>query len=514
MMRTRVGLSIIAFLFLCYMLVVSARAQDDVASVSTITTADPAANGSARVVPVTTKSAEARDLYIHAMVKLENLHGEEAMQDLRKAVALDPDFALANVIISFPTIDPIVDPAEQVSAREKANAAKSKVSRGEQLIIDWITNTTEGHMVPAIQAMNEVLDEYSNDKHLAWLAGVWMENQQQWKRAIPIFERAIKLDSDFAAPLNEVAYCYARYRMYDKAFDAMQRYIGLLPNEANPQDSYAEILRMGGKFEDALIHYHASLKIDPGFVESQLGIADTYALMGDESRARTEYAIAIQHARSKSQAANWTMNAAVSYLREKNFSGADAAFRAAARQAHQDDLALPEAEAYRMMATYQVDSNTAMQLLKKAEAVLDEKHPLGAAARQQELALVLRERASRAARDGKISLTSTTLQRLQQMADASQDQNIHLAYEGAAGALFVAQGKYEEAIHHLEEDDHNPVSVRLMVTAYQNMGAKDLAEQSAKMLATWNEPTLEQALVVPEFRTREAASATSSFKRM
>jgi len=78
----------------------------------------------------------------------------------------------------------------------------------------------------------------------------------------------------------------------------------------------------------------------------------------------------------------------------------------------------------------------------------------------------------------------------------------------------VAQGKYEEAIHHLEEDDHNPVSVRLMVTAYQNMGAKDLAEQSAKMLASWNEPTLEQALVVPEFRRREAASASSSFKRM
>jgi len=52
-----------------------------------------------------------------------------------------------------------------------------------------------------------------------------------------------------------------------------------------------------------------------------------------------------------------------------------------------------------------------------------------------------------------------------------------------------------------------------MVTAYQNMGAKDLVEQAAKTLASWNEPTLEQALVVPEFRTREAASA-SSFKRM
>ena len=464
-------------------------------------------------VPITTRSAEARNLYVQALHKMQNLHGQQAMQDFRKAVQLDPDFAMANIIMAFPTVDPVLDPSDQVLARDKANAAKAKVSRGEQLIIDWVTNSTEGHMVPAIQAMNEVLAEYPKDKDLAWLVGVWMTGQQQWKRAIPIFERAIKLDPNFAAPLNEVAYCYARFRNYDKAFDAMQRYIGLLPNESNPQDSYAEILRMGGKFEDALIHYHASLKIDPSFVESQLGIADTYALMGDEPQARSEYAVAIQHARSKSQAASWNLNAAVTYVRERDFSRADAAFRAAARQAHQDDLAVPEAEAYRMMATYQLDGAVALQLLKKAEDTLQEKHSIAPAALQEELALVLRERASRAARDGKLSLATTTLQRLQQMADASQDQNIQLAYDGAAGAVLVAQGKYEEALPHLENDERNPLSVKLLVSVYRKQGASELADQTAKILASWNEPTLEQALVVSEFRTREAATA-SSLRRM
>lgn len=468
----------------------------------------------AGVVPVTTRSAEARDIYLHAMVKLENLHGQEAMQDFRKAVQLDPDFALANIIIAFPTVDPVVDPAEQASVRDKANAAKAKVSPGEQLVIEWITSSSEGHMVAAIQSMNEALEEYPNDKHLAWLAGVWVENQQQWKLAIPMFERAIKLDSEFAAPLNEVAYCYARSNMYDKAFDAMQRYIGLLPNEANPQDSYAEILRMGGKFDDALLHYRASLKLDPGFVESQLGLADTYALMGDESRARAEYAVAIQHARSKSQAAGWSLNAAVSYIREGNFTGANEAFRAVAARSHQEELTLPEAEAYRMMATYQKDSSTAMQLLKKAEDILQEKHALSASSRQEELALILRERASRAARDGKLSLASSTVRRLQQMAVASQDQSIQLAYDGAAGAMLAAQGKYEEAMPHLEEDDHNPLSVQLMLTVAQRLGDKQRADEVAKRLANWNEPTLEQALVTPEFRGKEAASTSSSFRRM
>ena len=285
-------------------------------------------------VPVTTKSEEARKLFDGAVVKLENMHGPDAMKDFRKAVKLDPDFAFANLMISFVTVDQNVDPAEQMAARDQAKAARPKVSHGEQFMIDWLTNSGEGKMVPAIQAMNQLIEEFPNDKLLMWMAGIWVENQQQITRAIPMFERVLKLDPNFAPPLNEVAYCYARTRNFDKAFSAMQRYIQLLPNESNPQDSYAEILRMSGRFSDALIHYRASLKNDPNFVVSQVGLADTYALMGDEARARAEYAIAIQHAFSKSEAASWSLNSAITYIRENNRSGADDAFHAVAKMAH------------------------------------------------------------------------------------------------------------------------------------------------------------------------------------
>ncbi|HEV3317641.1 MAG TPA: tetratricopeptide repeat protein [Candidatus Angelobacter sp.] len=464
-------------------------------------------------VPVTTKSEEARQLFAGGVVKLENMHGPEAMKDFRKAVQLDPDFAFADIMISFVTVDQNVDPAEQMAARDKAKAARSKISHGEQLIVDWLTSSSEGKMVAAIQAMNQAVEEYPNDKLLLWMAGIWVENQQQITRAIPMFERVLKLDPNFAPPLNEVAYCYARTRNFDKAFSAMQRYIMLLPNESNPQDSYAEILRMSGRFDDALTHYRASLKNDPNFVVSQLGLADTYALMGDEVRARTEYATAVQHAFSKSEAATWSLNAAITYIRENNRSGADAAFHAVAKMAHESDLGVLEAEAYRMMSTYQPSLATAMGLLKKAEAALQEEHKIPAAARQDETALILRERVARAAQEGNSSLAAATLKQLQQISESSQDPLIQMAYDGAAGAFLVSQGKYEEALSHLREDDRNPISMKLMVVAYRKMGAKEVAEQLAKTLAEWNEPTLEQALVVPEFRVKEPATA-SSFRRM
>jgi hypothetical protein len=55
--------------------------------------------------------------------------------------------------------------------------------------------------------------------------------------------------------------------------------------------------------------------------------------------------------------------------------------------------------------------------------------------------------------------------------------------------------------------------MRLMVMSYRKMGAPELAEELSRTLANWYEPTLEQALVVPEFRSREANTA-SSFHRM
>lgn len=465
-------------------------------------------------LPITTHSRQARQLFDSGLVKMENLHSIEGIQDLHKAAQLDPDFALANILISFESVDQAVDPEEKVAARERAKAARDKVSHGEQLVIDWIANSSEGNIIPAIQAMNSVLEEYPKDKMVAWLGGIWIENQQQITRAIPIFERAIKLDPNFAAPLNELGYCYARVRNFDGAFAVMQRYIALLPNESNPQDSYAEILRMAGRFNDALVHYHESLKIDGNFWVSQLGVADTYALMGDEERARAEYVTAIKHAGSRMETATWSLQSAMTYVREQNYKAADTAFLAAAQQAHKEALAVPEAEAFRMMSTYQENNASAMALLEKAENALNHNnHPLPNMNRQEELALILRTRAERAAGDGNVSLGNATLKQLQSLLDATNDQVIQLQYEGAAGAVLVAEGKYERALAHLQEDNRNPLSMKLMVLSYRKTGAREVAEELSKTLANWNEPTLEQALVVPEFRAKGAETA-STFKRM
>jgi tetratricopeptide (TPR) repeat protein len=445
---------------------------------------------------MTTTSAEARSHFQQGMAKMETLHWEPAMQEWRLAAQADPQFALAHIFLTMLSRDP----AEQVTEREKAVASRKFASPEEQLIVDWISNSNQSHWIPAIQAMNEALERFPNDKHLAWLAGLWLENQRESERAIPLFERANRIDPKFADPLNQAAYCYARLGNFDKAFADMQSYAQLLPNEANPQDSLAEISRMAGRFDEALAHYHASLKIDPGFIESQVGLGDTYAVMGEEAKAREEYAAAMAQATTRVQKISFALQSAATYAREQNFADADSAFLAAAREAHSKDVGTLEAEAYRMMSVYQKDNAKAMELLKRAEAVLHEPHTLSTDAKEQELALILRTRAGRAVHDGSMAVAQAALKELAALAGSNNNGRVQFAYNGAEGAVLLAQGKYQEAISRLEEDDKNPFSMQRLIVAYQKIGAKNDARRLTERLSHYYDPSIEQAVVVPEFR--------------
>ncbi|HZU33445.1 MAG TPA: tetratricopeptide repeat protein [Candidatus Angelobacter sp.] len=451
---------------------------------------------------ISTKSPAAHAAFEKGLEKMEMLHIQDGLENFRSAVKADPQFALGHIVLMFFS----QDPTEQVAEREKAMATRSFASPEEQLIVDWLSNSSQAHMVPAIQAMNEALQKHPQDKHLHWLAGWWLlVDHNQSQRAADMFERVMQLDPKFADAYNEAAYCYARMGNFDKAFTYIKRYTELVPNEPNPQDTFAEISRMAGRFEDALQHYHASLKIDPSFHESQLGLGDTYALMGDEAKARAEYAKAIDTA-SPVQKVSWSLQVAATYVREGDLAGADKAFNAVAQQAHEKDFANLEAEAYRSMSLYQLEGKASLDLLARAEAVLHEDHKVPQLLLNEEMATVLRTRVERALQENNKELASATFKQLQGLADNNGgDGLIEEALHGASGAVELAQGNFSEAVNQLEEDEANPISMRSLITAYQKNGQEGNAVRLSAKLAALNVPQIEQALVVPEFRKLRAA---------
>jgi tetratricopeptide (TPR) repeat protein len=331
------------------------------------------------------------------------------------------------------------------------------------------------------------------------------------EQAQKIMEKALAVDKNFPAALNDLAYLYARNRQFDKAFADMDRYVTLLPKEPNPQDSYGELLRMAGNFEGSLQHYRAALKIDPDFVTSQVGLGDTYALMGNQEQARVEYEKAIRYAHNEADRLTYSMQKAMTWVRDSKFAEADKAFEEIAQTAHAKDQDLQEAQAYRHLAEYQTDDNAALRYLNEAEESLGHR-TISKGDKDEELSRILRNRTVRAAHAGDSALADQSLKQLEALAASGRNRIVQSSYNGAAGTLLMSQKemgqkdidqkKVQEAISYLEEDQDNPFTMELLVQAYYQTGQSEKLAQAEARLRGTNVPTMEQALVVPAARLR------------
>jgi len=457
---------------------------------------------SASRLPVTTSSAEVRRKFEHAMRNFEDYRLEESLHNLREAVKADSKFAQAFILIAKISRDPV----EQAAARRRAKNLATEVSPGEQLLIRWLASAQEDDYLPAIAAMNDLLSMFPDDHRLAFLAGDWLVLQGRYEQATMILQHALTLYQDYPAALNDLGYTYAFSGDFDKAFATMDRYAALEPDEPNPHDSYGEILRMAGKFDAALEQYRMSVHIDPNF-GSEVGIADTYALMGHEQDARDEYDRAIVFAGTQSDKLQYELQSGLTWIRENSRKQAEKALTDVAKHAHAAGLAYYEAEAQRVLAMYEPDLKSSLKRLQLAQSVLEEPHELSESDRNDEQARILRVRASRAAEAKDMQTAVDGLNQLETMAEKSRSQTVQLSYHGAAGAVLMAQDSAAEAIPHLEEDSRDPLSMHLLWRAYTDTGARAQAQAMAAKLAALNVPTPEQALVVPQFRATLVSKA-------
>jgi tetratricopeptide (TPR) repeat protein len=449
--------------------------------------------------PVTTTSKAAAHYFETGMVHYENHRWNFALRDWREALQQDPNFALAYTWICFTTTDPAEENQDRLAAKGLINSA----TPAEQLMIRWMAGVHENNYVQGIQAMNDLAQMFPHDKRLNFLIGYWLYKQDEYEHSRTFTLKALDADQKYATAYNQLGYLYSREREYEKAIEAMEKYVKLLPNEPNPHDSYGEMLRLSGRFEDALAQYRIALKIDPTFYISQKELGETYALMGQGERAREEYAKAIHEAPGNGLKAEYMQKAAMTWLREQKFDDADKAYAEAADSAHEMGQWVWEARAYRIKAMYQTDRATALNDLNRADSLLTEKSRLLAESDlDEERARILRVRVEKAVAANDLSSAKKILGELEKMG-ASGSISIQRTCAGAAGTLLLAQKKYREAVGELEQDFVNPMSIKLLVTAYQKAGNKAQADQWRKRLIDWKIPMVEEALTVFAFRAQQ-----------
>jgi tetratricopeptide (TPR) repeat protein len=447
-------------------------------------------------VPVTTRVVTAQRAYEMGMVHREEmLFIDEGLNFFRESVKADPQFALGHAALGYFT----PDPAE--ARRETALAEKywSNASPDEQLLIRWFVGTKNGDIVPAISAMNDLMAKYPYDKRLANLDAEWLcSNQFAYEHGEDVLTRVLKYAPDYDPAMNNLAYCYALSGQPQLAPPLMEKYVASLPDEPNPQDSYGEIMRMLGDYPAALEHYRKALQINPEFVSSQVGIASTYALMGNEKQARIEYLKAMNGTKERSTRLGYKMLWAITFYREGDLARGRAEMMKLDEQSHVAGLYVQNAEIHRTMALFDKSPVRALRDLDDAKADLMASKKLLAGDRDLELATILQTRAFIAAEAGKPEAAQAALQPLEAMSQTSRSIPIQTSYHAANGAVLLAKGDFAGAIPELQEDSQNPLSLKLLADAQSKAGRAADAQKTLTQLAAISDERVEVAFERPK----------------
>lgn len=276
------------------------------------------ATAQAGKIPITTSSEAARQAYLDGRALLDKLRGQDARAHFERAVAEDPDFAVAHLQLAFtePTFRGFFDQIDRAVAL--ANGA----STGEQIWIRGVKSGVDGHAMEQRAAYRDLVAAFPDDERAHTLLGNHFFGQQEYELAIASFEAAIRIAPEFSQPYNQLGYAYRFLKDYERAEKTFQKYIELIPEDPNPYDSYAELLLKTGRYEESIASYRQALGVDPHFIASHMGIACNLNYLGRYDEARRQLRLMYKGARTDGERQAALQTKAVSFADEGDLGAA------------------------------------------------------------------------------------------------------------------------------------------------------------------------------------------------
>ena len=454
----------------------------------------PAATGGGKV-PITTKSEEARKEFLQGRDLGERLLAQDSLQHFDKAVALDPDFATAELARAnnSPTAK------EFFEHLNKAVSLADKASDGEKLFILANQAGTNGDVPKQKDYLDKLVAAYPNDERAQFALGNYYFGQQEYSSAIEHYKKATELAPNYSPAYNILGYAYRTETDYASAEQAFKKYVELIPNDPNPYDSYAELLLKMGRFDESIAQYRKALSIDPHFVPSHVGISADLTYMGKPEDAEAELGKMVDQARNDGELRTAFFGLAV--------VAADSGKLDKALQQMDKQFAVAEKknDAAAMAADLQAKGNIFAEMQKYDQANQQFERSLKFvedSTLSQEIkdnAKLLHHFNLTALAIGKkdYAAAKTHAEEFRQGAEASKNPaQVKLAHE-LAGRIALPQKDYEKAIAELEQANlQDPRNLYRLGQAYDGKGDHTKAQEFYSNAAKFNSlPALNYAFI-------------------
>jgi len=446
-------------------------------------------------IPVTTTSKEALKFFLDGRDKFENIEFITAASLFDKAIQTDTNFAMAYLYRSR-------SGGGSKIFRQNLDKAVSLIgtaSDGEKNVILYNQAQVDDNGQKQKEHLDQLLLSFPSDKRVQMMAGQYYYNHNDYSTALIHFNKARELDNNFASAYNRIGYCQSELNNYGEAEKAFLAYIKLVPDKANPYDSYAGFLLKTGKYDESIEQYKKAVEIDPvNFAASLRRIGNNYIFKGDYESARKYYQDYFDQASVISEKLSALYYIATSFVHEGKIENARKTFEEERALAEKENLATTVIFSYIHEACLLRESGNPAEGLKYSEKTIDlaVKLPVTEPLRERLITITTTINFEILAANNELDKAIFEGEKCKLRVESRKNPDEEMQLYAFLARLELKKGNYDKAIEYFNKVDfEDPVNWYYNAVAYKNKGDKQKALNLFEKITKWNENSLTLAFV-------------------
>lgn len=274
------------------------------------------------LMPVTTSSPKAKALYLEAIDQVfEKGDQVKCTELLKKALEIDPDFALANTWYAFMGIGSL----EQEKYLAAALAQADKVSVPEKHFVRSYSAFAKRNYDEAVSEMKAAVEAAPGDKYVLFHMANILGNIGKYSEALDYAKLSSEKDPKFGTALDYQGFLLRNLKRPEESEKAFIRAIELNPANTQFLNDYAQLLRSQDRIDEAISMHKKALSIRQDYL-SNLYLGHCYVAKDNYPEAREQYLKAKEASYTNGQKSSCLESVGYTNLYEGNLPEALAAF--------------------------------------------------------------------------------------------------------------------------------------------------------------------------------------------
>jgi tetratricopeptide (TPR) repeat protein/DNA-binding winged helix-turn-helix (wHTH) protein len=274
---------------------------------------------------VMTNNLDAYRYYSLALEQSLMAQYHDALALLEKALALDPQFAMAHARIGYVYAVRMGQGEKAKPYLEKALALADRLSEKDKLFIAAWQATAEHQPARIIEAYRALIARYPLETEAYLRLNQTLRAQERDEEALQVIRQGLVIDPEWAPLYNHLGTVSMRLGRNDEALAAYQRGLQLTPKDPNAYDSLGLFHQRMGQYTEAETAYNRALALNPEAGVAIIHLGNLRFQQGRYRAAAEQYRRYIQIARDDKQRARGFSSLAWLYLQQGEVAQATAA---------------------------------------------------------------------------------------------------------------------------------------------------------------------------------------------